>query len=131
MCFAWLLQTTSQKDLKYGEAKKQLCQSDSERTGDQASTDSDIDIIRLRYKGTEILQAGVNRNFLKFAGICIGNTDKVSEALVKAVAGSSSKLRTPARGRMIPFLNSPLVKLQHKLSIMQFAAGERTLCGFS
>ena len=31
---------------------------------------------------------------------------------------------------MIPFLNSPLVKLQHKLIIMQFAAGERTLCGF-
>ena len=113
--------------LKYGEAKKQLCQ--SARTEDQASIDSDIDVIRLRYKGTEILQAGVNRNFndfLKFAGICIGNTDKVSEALVKAVVGPRSKLRT----RMVPFLNSPLVKLQHKLIIMQFAAGERTLCGF-
>ena len=41
--------------LKYGEAKKQLYQ--SERTGDQASIDSDIDVIRRRYKGTEILQA--------------------------------------------------------------------------
>ena len=99
--------------LKYGEAKKQLYQ--SARTGDQASIDSDIDVIRLRHKGTAILQAGVNRNFLKFAGICIGDTDKVSEALVNAVAGPRSKLRT----RMIPFLNSPLVKLQHKLCIMQ------------
>ena len=110
--------------LKYGEAKKQLYQ--SERTGDQASIDSDIDLLRLHHEGTETLQAGVNRNCLKFAGICIGNTDKVSDALVKAVVGSRSKLKT----RMVPFLNSPLVNLQHKLCILQLAAGPRTLCGF-
>ncbi len=89
--------------LKYGEAKKQLYQ--SERTGDQASIDSDVDEIRLRHEGTQILPAGVNRECLKFAGICIGNEGKVSAALVKAVTGSRSKLRN----RMIPFLNSPLV----------------------
>ena len=31
---------------------------------------------------------------------------------------------------MVPFLNSPLVKLQSKLCILQHAAGERTLCGY-
>ncbi len=36
--------------VKYGEAKKQLYQ--SERTGDQASIDSDVDVIRLRHEGT-------------------------------------------------------------------------------
>ncbi len=51
--------------LKYGEAKKQLYQ--SERTGDQASIESDVDVIRLRYEGTKILPTGVNRSFLKFA----------------------------------------------------------------
>ena len=30
---------------------------------------------------------------------------------------------------VVPFLNSPLVKLQHKLCIAQWAAGERSLCG--
>ena len=37
--------------LKYGEAKKQLYQ--SETTGDQASIDSDIDLLRLQHEGTE------------------------------------------------------------------------------
>ena len=32
--------------------------------------------------------------------------------------------------RMVPFLNSPLVKLQSKLCILQHAAGERPLCGY-
>ena len=108
--------------LKYGEAKKQLCQ--SKRTGPQASIDTDVDVIRLQHEGTRILPAGVNRNCLKFAGITIGDPDEVSKALVKAVAGNRSKLRT----RMIPFLNSPLVKLQHKVCILQGAAGARSLC---
>jgi hypothetical protein len=113
--------------LKYGEAKKQLYQ--SERTGAQTSidTDSDVDMIRLRHEGTnlKILPAGVNRNYLKFAGICIGNEGKVSAVLVKAVTGDRSKLTN----RMIPFLNlnSPLVTLQNKLVIQQWAAGERSL----
>jgi hypothetical protein len=107
--------------LKYGEAKKQLYQ--SERTGAQTSIDTDVDIIRLRHEGTKILPAGVNREYLKFAGICIGNEGKVSAALVKAVTGDRSKLRN----RMIPFLNSPLVRLQNKLVILQEAAGERSL----
>ena len=88
--------------LKYGEAKKQLYQ--SERTADQASIDTDVDVIRLRHEGTKILPAGVNRECLKFAGICIGNEGKVSAALVKAVTAGRSKLRK----RMIPFLNSAL-----------------------
>ena len=50
----------------------------------------------------------------------------MSDALVKAVVGPRSKLKT----RMVPFLNSPLVNLQHKLCILQLAAGPRTLCGF-
>jgi hypothetical protein len=111
--------------LKYGEAKKQLYQ--SERTGAQTSIDTvtDVDMIRLRHEpeGTKILPAGVNRSYLKFAGICIGNEDKVSAALVKAVTGDRSKLTN----RMIPFLNSPLVTLQNKLVILQSAAGERPL----
>ncbi len=47
--------------LKYGlgEAKKQLYQ--SKRTRDQSSIDSDVDVIRLRHEGTQILPAGVNR----------------------------------------------------------------------
>ena len=114
--------------LKYGEAKKQLYQ--SERTGAQTSIDSDtdVDVIRLRHEGTKILSAGVNREYLKFAGICIGNKGKVSAALVKAVTGERSKLRN----RMIPFLNSPLVTLQNKFKfvIMQWAAGERSLCNY-
>jgi uncharacterized protein YfaA (DUF2138 family) len=83
--------------LKYGEAKKQLDQSD--RTGEQASIDSDVDVIRLRYEGTKILPAGVNRNFLnlKFAGIFMGDPDKVSEALVTAVAAQSSRDGTRSR----------------------------------
>jgi hypothetical protein len=97
--------------LKYGEAKKQLYQ--SKRTGDQTSIDTDVDVIRLQHEGTgtrrRILPAGVNRKSLKFAGITLGDPDEVSAALVKAVAGDRSKLKT----RMIPFLNSPLVKLQH------------------
>jgi len=109
--------------LRYGEAKKQLYQ--SERTGDQASNDTDVDKIRLRYEGTEHLPAGVNRSHLKFAGIFIGKEDKVSAALENSVAGSRSKLLN----RMVPFLNSPLVKLQNKLCILQYAAGERTLDG--
>jgi hypothetical protein len=80
-------------------------------------------MIRLRHEGTKILPAGVNRNYLKFAGICIGNEGKVSAALVKAVTGDRSKLTN----RMIPFLNSPLVTLQNKLVILQRAAGERSL----
>jgi len=107
--------------LKYGEAKKQLYQ--SERTGDQTSIDTDVDVIRHRHEGTKILPAGVNRDFLKFAGIRIGNEGKVSAALVKAVTGDRSKLRN----RMIPFLNSPRVTLQNKLVILQEAAGERSL----
>jgi hypothetical protein len=39
--------------LKYGEAKKQLYQ--SERTADQASIDTDVDVIRLRHEGTRTL----------------------------------------------------------------------------
>jgi hypothetical protein len=110
--------------LKYGEAKKQLYQ--SKRTGTQTSIDTDVDVIRLRHEGTRILPAGVNRNYLKFAGITIGDPDEVSKALVKAVrvAGDRSKLKT----RMIPFLESPLVKLQHKFCILQVAAGPRSLC---
>ena len=107
--------------LKYGEAKKQLYQ--SERTGAQTSIDTDVDVIRLRHEGTKILPAGVNRDFLKFAGIRIGNEGKVSAALVKAVTGDRSKLRN----RMLPFLNSSLVTLQNKLVILQRAAGERSL----
>jgi hypothetical protein len=88
--------------LKYGEAKKQLYQ--SKRTEDQTPIDSDVDVTGLRYEGTKILPAAVNhRKFLKFAGIFMGDPDKVSEALVTAVAGPRSKLRN----RMIPFLNSP------------------------
>ena len=64
--------------LKYGEAKKQLYQ--SERTGEQSSIDTDVDTIRLRYEGTKHLPAGVNRSYLKFAGIFIGNEDKVITA---------------------------------------------------
>jgi hypothetical protein len=77
------------------------------------------------YEGTRILPAGVNREYLKFAGICIGNKGKVSAsaALVKAVTGDRSKLRK----RMIPFLNSPLVTFQNKFVILQWAAGERSL----
>ena len=81
-------------------------------------------MIRLRHEGTRILPAGVNRKSLKFAGITLGDPEEVSEARVRAVAGSRSKLRT----RMIPFLNSPLVKLQHKFCILQGAAGTRSLC---
>jgi hypothetical protein len=46
--------------LKYGEAKKQLHQ--SERTADQTSIDTDVDVItgRLRHEGTKSLPAGVN-----------------------------------------------------------------------
>ncbi len=81
-----------------------------------------------RHEGTKILPAGVNREYLKFAGICIGNEGKVSAALVKAVTGDRSKLRK----RMIPFLNSPLaalavVTLQNKFVILQWAAGQRSL----
>ena len=72
------------------------------------------------------MRAGVNRNYLKFAGIFIGNEDKVITALENTVAGPRSKLIS----RMLPFLNSPLVKLQSKLCILQHAAGERTLCGY-
>ena len=107
--------------LKYGEAKKQLYQ--SERTGDQSSIDTDVDTIRLRHEGTKHLPAGVNRKCLKFAGICIGKEDEVSTALISAVAGPRSKLVN----RMGPFLKSPLVQLQNKLCILQHAAGERTL----
>jgi hypothetical protein len=104
-------------------AKKQLYQ--SERTGDQSSIDTDVDTIRLRHEGTKRLPAGVNRSHLKFAGIFIGKEDKESTAPENAVAGPRSKLIN----RMVPFLNSPLVKLQSKLciSILQHAAGERTL----
>ena len=108
--------------MKYGEAKKQLYQ--SVRTGEQDSIDSDVNVIRLQHEGTKILPAGVIRDCLKFAGVFIGDERKVSEALVNAVAGPRSKLRN----RMVPFLNSPLVKLQHKLCILQSAAGERSLC---
>jgi hypothetical protein len=94
--------------LKYGDAKKRLY--DSERTAAQTSIDSDIDVIRLPHAGTIHQPAGVNRDYLKFAGIFIGETSKVSEALQKAVAGPRSKLRNC----MIPFLNSPLVSLQHR-----------------
>jgi hypothetical protein len=87
---------------------------------------SDVDEIRLRHEGTQILPARVNRECLKFAGICIGNEGKVSAALVKAVIGPRSKLRN----RMIPFLNSPLVTLQNKFVILQLAGGERSLCGY-
>ena len=82
----------------------------SERTGDQSSIDTqaDVDTIRLRHEGTKHLPAGVNRRFLKFAGIFIGKEDKVSTALENAVAGPRSKLVN----RMVPFLNSPLVRLQ-------------------
>jgi hypothetical protein len=73
-------------------------------------------VIRLRHEGTQILPAGVNRECLKFAGICLGNEGKVSAALVKAVTGDRSKLTN----RMIPFLNSPLVTLQNKLVILQW-----------
>ncbi|MFN9897847.1 MAG: hypothetical protein ACK55Z_03430, partial [bacterium] len=45
--------------LRYGEAKKQLYQ--SERTGDQGSIDTDLDTIRLRYEGTKHLPAGVKK----------------------------------------------------------------------
>ncbi len=114
--------------LKYGEAKKQLYQ--AERSGDhwQASIDSDVDVIRLRHEGTQILPAGVNRNCLKFAGIfTMGDPGKVSVALERAVAGPRSKLTN----RMVPFLNSPLVNLQpeNKLCILHHdaAAGERSL----
>ena len=112
--------------LKYGEAKKQLYQ--SERTGEQNSIDTDVDSIRLRYEGTKDLPAGVNRKYLKFAGIFIGDEGKpeVIAALENAVAGPRSKLKN----RMIPFLNSPLVSFQHKLCILQAAAGERSLFGF-
>ena len=112
--------------LKYGEAKKQLYQ--SERTGDQSSVDTDVDsdTTRLRHEGTKHLPAGVNRSYLKFAGIFIGkeDSDKVSAALENTVAGPRSKLRN----RLLPFLNSPLVKLQSKLCILQHAAGEREHC---
>ena len=110
--------------LKYGEAKKLLYQ--SERTEEQDSVDSDLDVIRHRYEGTRILPAGVNRSSLKFAGVVMGNPDKVSSALLKMVAGPNSKLTK----RMIPFLNSPLVKLQHKLCILHAAAGERSLFNY-
>ena len=102
---------------------KQLYQ--SKRTGTQTSNDTDVDVIRLRHEGTKILPAGVNRKSLKFAGITLGDPDEVSAALVNAVAGSRSKLNT----RMLPFLNSTLVKLQHKFCILQWAAGRRSLCG--
>ncbi len=94
--------------LKYGEAKKQPYQ--SKRTGDQTSIDTDVDVIRLQHEGTRILPAGVNRKSLKleFAGITLGDPDEVSAALVKAVAGDRSKLKT----RMI----------------LQGAAGGRSLC---
>jgi hypothetical protein len=98
--------------LKYGEAKKQLYQ--SKRTGTQTSIDTDVDVIRLQHEGTKILPAEVNRKSLKFAGITLGDPDEVSAALVNAVAGSRSKLNT----RMLPFLNSTLVKLQHKFCIL-------------
>ena len=49
--------------LKYGEAKKQLYQSETRRTGEQNSIDTDVDVIRLRYEGTKHLPAGVNRNY--------------------------------------------------------------------
>jgi hypothetical protein len=110
--------------LKYGEAKKQLYQ--SKRTGTQTSIDTDVDVIRLQHEGTKILPAEVNRKSLKFAGITLGDPDEVSAALVNAVAGSRSKLNT----RMLPFLNSTLVKLQHKFCIWQWAAGRRSLCGY-
>ena len=55
--------------LKYGVAKKRLYQ--SERTEDQSSIDTDVDTIRLRHEGTKHLPAGVNRNYLKYAGIFI------------------------------------------------------------
>ena len=110
--------------LKYGEAKKQLYQ--SKRTGTQTSIDTDVDVIRLQHEGTKILPAEVNRKSLKFAGITLGDPDEVSAALVNVVAGSRSKLNT----RMLPFLNSTLVKLQHKFCILQWAAGRRSLCGY-
>jgi hypothetical protein len=71
---------TTNLALKYGEAKKQLYQ--SERTGTQTSIDTDVDLIRLQHEGTRILQAGVNRKSLKFAGITLGDLDEVSAALV-------------------------------------------------
>jgi hypothetical protein len=82
-------------------------------------------VIRLPHAGTIHLPAGVNRDYLNFAGIFIGETSKVSEALQKAraVAGPRSNLRNC----MIRFLNSPLVSLQHRLCIMHFAGGQRPL----
>jgi hypothetical protein len=77
--------------LKYGEAKKQLYQ--SERTGAQTSIDTDVDMIRLRlgHEGTKILPAGVNRNYLKFAGICIGNEGKVSHGAALVLKSSDRR----------------------------------------
>ena len=80
----------------------------------------------LRYEATKDLPAGVNRKYLKFAGIFIGDEGKVIVALENAVPGPRSKLKN----RMIPFLSSPLVSFQHKLCILQSAAGERSLFGF-
>jgi hypothetical protein len=73
--------------LKYGEAKKQPSQ--SKRTADQVSVDSDVNVIWLQHEGIKILPAGVNRDHwhLKFAGIFIGDPDKVSVALSRKRSG--------------------------------------------
>ena len=52
--------------LEYGE-KRLLFQ--SERNGDQAPIDSDVDVTRLNYEGTMHLPTGVNRGSVKFAGL--------------------------------------------------------------
>ena len=41
----------------------------SERNGDQAPIDSDVDVTRLNYEGTMHLPTGVNRGSVKFAGL--------------------------------------------------------------
>ena len=52
--------------LEYGE-RRLLFQ--SERNGDQAPIDSDVDVTRLNYEGTMHLPTGVNRGSVKFAGL--------------------------------------------------------------
>ena len=76
-------------------------------------------------EGTISLAGRVSRTCVRFAGAYIGTLRHVQKALERAVAGPTSKLRM----RMQPFLNSNLVTTQDKLSILQYAAGPRSLAG--
>ena len=78
-----------------------------------------------QHEGTISLAGRVCRTCVRFAGAYIGTLRHVQKALERAVAGPTSKLRM----RMQPFLNSNLVTTQDKLSILQYAAGPRSLAG--